>query len=289
MEISMKAYLDIIRPLNCIMAGIGALAGCVIAGVPGFSYLVLVKVLLAFTVVFLITGAGNSLNDCYDAEIDKINHPDRPIPSGRLKQKNAMNFAIGLFISGIIISCFLSTGAFLIAVIATLLLGSYEKKLKNKGFTGNIAISILVAFVFIFGGGSLSGNVTGVTTMKIFLNEMKIVLVLAGMAFLANLGREVIKDIEDVEGDTDRVTLPMRIGVKNAGLVVSGAIILSVIISPIPYLLRTFGSIYLGIIGLADAIFIYSIILLDKPGSVSKIIKIGMAVSLIGFIVGGIL
>ena len=67
MEISMKAYLDIIRPLNCIMAGIGALAGCVIAGVPGFSYLVLVKVLLAFTVVFLITGAGNSLNDCYDA------------------------------------------------------------------------------------------------------------------------------------------------------------------------------------------------------------------------------
>jgi len=53
--------------------------------------------------------------------------------------------------------------------------------------------------------------------------------------------------------------------------------------------LRTFGSIYLAIIGLADAIFIYSIILLDKPGSVSKIIKIGMAVALIGFIVGGIL
>ncbi|MBU4256523.1 MAG: geranylgeranylglycerol-phosphate geranylgeranyltransferase, partial [Candidatus Thermoplasmatota archaeon] len=89
--------------------------------------------------------------------------------------------------------------------------------------------------------------------------------------------------------DTDRVTLPMKIGVKNAGLVVSGAIILSVIISPIPYFLREFGSIYLGIIGLADAIFIYSIILLDKPGIASKIIKTGMAVSLIGFIVGGIL
>ncbi|PJB21960.1 MAG: hypothetical protein CO114_02565, partial [Euryarchaeota archaeon CG_4_9_14_3_um_filter_38_12] len=170
----MRPYLDIIRPLNCTMAGIGALVGCIIVGIPMINYLVLFKIGLAFTVVFLITGAGNSLNDCYDAEIDKINHPDRPIPSGRLKQKNAMNFAIGLFISGIIISCFLSTGAFLIAVIATLLLGSYEKKLKNKGFTGNIAISILVAFVFIFGGGSLSGNVTGVTTMKIFLNEMKI-------------------------------------------------------------------------------------------------------------------
>jgi len=285
----MNPYLEIIRPLNCIMAGIGALVGCIIVGIPMSNYLVLFKIGLAFAVVFLVTAAGNTLNDYCDAEADKINHPARPIPSGRLKQKKAMNFAIGLFISGMIISCFLNTGSFLIAVVAVMLLVAYEKKLKNKGFTGNVAVSVLVAFVFIFGGGSLSGNVTGVTTMKIFLNEMKIVLVLAGMAFLANLGREVIKDIEDVEGDTDRVTLPMRIGVKNAGLVVSGAIILSVIISPIPYLLRTFGSIYLGIIGLADAIFIYSIILLDKPGSVSKIIKIGMAVSLIGFIVGGIL
>jgi len=285
----MNPYLEIIRPLNCIMAGIGALAGCIIVGIPMSNYLVLFKIGLAFAVVFLVTAAGNTLNDYYDVDADRINHPTRPIPSGRLKQKKAMNFAVGLFISGMIISCFLNTGSFLIAVVAVLLLVAYEKKLKNKGFIGNVVVSILVAFVFIFGGGSLSRNVTGITTMKIFFDEMKIIFVLAGMAFLANLGREIIKDIEDIEGDTDRVTLPMKIGIKNAGLIVSGAIILSVIISPIPYLLREFGGVYLCIIGLADAIFIYSIILLDRPGSVSKIIKIGMTVALIGFVVGGIL
>ncbi|MDI6916990.1 MAG: UbiA family prenyltransferase [Thermoplasmatales archaeon] len=132
----MNPHLEIIRPLNCIMAGIGALAGCIIVGIPGINYLVLFKIGLAFAVVFLVTGAGNTLNDYYDADADKINHPSRPIPSGRLEQKNAMNFAITLFTAGIIISCFINTCSFLIAVIAALLLVAYEKKLKKKASLG---------------------------------------------------------------------------------------------------------------------------------------------------------
>lgn len=271
----MNSYPEIIRPLNCAVAGTGALAGCVIAGLP----FPVVKALLSFAVVFLITGAGNTLNDYYDAEIDRINHPDRPIPSGRVKQKNAMIFATSLFISGIIISLFLNPLSFFIAVFATLLLVSYEKKLKNTGFPGNIAVSLLVGLVFIF--GATSAGMTDETT--------KVILVLAGMALLATLGREIIKDIEDVEGDADRNTLPRLVGVKNAGLAASIILILSVLISPGPYVMGVFDRLYLGIIGCSDAMFIYSLILLDKPKTASKIIKIGMIIALIGFLAGGII
>lgn len=273
----MNSYPEIIRPLNCIAAGIGTLIGCVIAGINGYFWLF--KALLSFSVVFLITGAGNTLNDYYDAETDKINHPDRPIPSGRIKQKNAMIFAVSLFISGIIISLFLNPLAFFIAVFAILLLVSYEKSLKNTGLGGNITISILVGLVFIFGGVSI-----GITDKTI-----KVILVLTFMSFLANLGREIIKDIEDVEGDTDRDTLPRIVGVKNAGLVASGILILAVIISPLPYIAGIFGKAYLAMIGFADAMFIYSLILLDKPKTASKIIKTGMIIALIGFLAGGII
>ena len=78
---------EIIRVWNCIMAGLAAVIGMkivcgAITGMPVFD------TVLVFLSVFLITGAGNVINDFFDADIDTINRPKRRIPSGRINRKN---------------------------------------------------------------------------------------------------------------------------------------------------------------------------------------------------------
>lgn len=70
----MNAYLEIIRPGNALMAVITVLLMVIISG--NFTY----DVLAAVVVVFILTGAGNSVNDYFDHKIDAINKPRRPIP-----------------------------------------------------------------------------------------------------------------------------------------------------------------------------------------------------------------
>ncbi len=123
---------------------------------------------------------------------------------------------------------------------------------------------------------------------------MEKTLILAVLAFLATLGREIAKDIEDIKGDKGRFTLPMEFGTKNAGIMASSAIAFSVLISPIPPISGVFsgeGSMYyIPIIILADAIFIYCIFLLLKGrNNASTPIKGGMLVALLAFLAGGIL
>ena len=86
----MNAYLEIIRPGNAIMAVIAVLLIAIISGI--FT----IKILLACIVVFIITGAGNSINDYFDYKIDAINKPERPIPSGRISLNKAGFYSLVL-------------------------------------------------------------------------------------------------------------------------------------------------------------------------------------------------
>jgi geranylgeranylglycerol-phosphate geranylgeranyltransferase len=90
--------------------------------------------------------------------------------------------------------------------------------------------------------------------------------IIALLAFLAILGREIVKDIEDMEGDFDRQTLPKRIGARKAGGIASLSFLVAVALSPIPYFDGTFGIWYLAAVAFADAIFIYcSIVHFENP------------------------
>jgi geranylgeranylglycerol-phosphate geranylgeranyltransferase len=110
------------------------------------------------------------------------------------------------------------------------------------------------------------------------------------MAFLATLGREIVKDIQDMEADFDRLTLPKRIGKRNAGAVGSLAFLSAVASSPLPYLAGFLAWPYLVVVMVADAIFIYcAIVHFRSPKQGQYWAKIGMIVALIAFLVGGIL
>jgi geranylgeranylglycerol-phosphate geranylgeranyltransferase len=135
----------------------------------------------------LITAGGNAVNDLFDVDIDKINRPARPLPSGRLALKQAKIFYATVTTAGLVISAAINMWTLLIAVTAAGLAFVYSYKLKRTMFFGNIVVAAVTGFAFIFGGAAV-GNLRDVYPAAIF-------------AFLTNLIREIIKDAEDVKGD----------------------------------------------------------------------------------------
>ena len=101
---------------------------------------------------------------------------------------------------------------FVIALIGTVTLISYENRLKAVGLSGNIAVGFMSGAVFLYAGTVVEDP--GPT------------LWMFGLAFLATVSREIIKDIQDLEGDRDRFTLPARIGITNS-LIVAGTLLIS--------------------------------------------------------------
>ncbi|MEA2035492.1 MAG: geranylgeranylglycerol-phosphate geranylgeranyltransferase [Euryarchaeota archaeon] len=269
-------YFRIIRPVNSFVAGFAVLLGYVIA-----SGTITRESLVLIPVVLLITAAGNVINDYYDRGIDKINKPERPIPAGAVSPEGALAYSILLFLSSIGISYFANTLCFAIAVFNSLLLVLYAYRLKNMPLVGNIAVSYLAASIFLFGGALV--GVEGLFQT----------LVVAGITFLAMLARELLKDAEDVVGDTKggAKTLPILIGVRKTAVMAFVLAISATILSYMP-LVRWWGIPYIVAISIADLIILSGAargLGCTSPDCVilsgaTKIIKAGMFVALFVFI-----
>ncbi len=113
--------------------------------------------------------------------------------------------------------------------VAFLLMFHYEKvvpasfMLKHKGLVGNLAISLLVGIVIVFGAAAVNGI------------SSPLVWIVATVAMLVNAAREIVKDIEDEEGDLDRETLPKKIGADGSRAIAQLLIICSFIPIVAPY------------------------------------------------------
>jgi geranylgeranylglycerol-phosphate geranylgeranyltransferase len=259
------------------MAGFAVLIGAKLGGGIFFSE----PILLALLAAFLICGAGNTINDYFDYEIDKINKSDRPLPAGKISLKSAFQYSIILFGAGIILSFFINYPAFLLAILNSILLYFYAQNIKRGGgLSKNLIVSYLVASPFLFGGLAV-GN-PGVT------------LFLFVIAFFVNTSREVVKDIEDYDGDVNHLkSLPVRYGFKFSGAISSIFILVSIFLSPLPYTLGMVDFIYLPLIGLADLALIYCFAVVlhsprEKARVVQRLIKTAMILALIGFFLGSL-
>ena len=273
---TMNAWIRLVRPINGVM-GFTATYISALVGI-GFSIIThLFPVTVAAICVFLVMSGGNVINDLMDIDIDKTNHPDRPIVSGKISVHSATYFSVIVFLLPVLLSAvFLSYISSAIVVVAIAALISYEMRLKRLGISGNLAISVLVGLIFVFGGISVQ-----------VLTRM---IPLFFMAFLTNTARELIKDIEDMAGDVDRVTFPKKYGVSRTGVLASVFTIAGILISYVPFYLGYFGLVYLIIVFVADAIFIVSILHIRRdPGKSQNFSKLGMIMGLIAFTVGGVL
>lgn len=288
MSARIRAYLELMRYGNCLMAGFAAVIGTLIvfniliSGPSGSNYtgpFPFSDAGLVFLAVFLVSGAGNAINDYFDIKIDSINRPDRPIPSGRIKAKEALYFSYLLFTLGTLLAFSINSICGLIALFNSLLLILYAKTLKGTPLLGNLSIGYLTGSVFLFGA-----SVFGFGGIK----ALSVLFLLAALAITA---REIVKDIEDMEGD--RVegadTLPLRIGAKKAGYLAVLIGLLAVLLSPLPYFMSILGLRYLYLVFLADLGFLAAIAQLlvrDNPTKSSKMFKIAMFFALIAFIAG---
>ncbi|MCK0125704.1 geranylgeranylglycerol-phosphate geranylgeranyltransferase [Gelidibacter sp. F2691] len=174
--------------------------------------------LLVFSTLCL-AAAGNIINDIYDVETDLVNRPKKVIIGSKLSEKTANTLFIILNVIGVLIGFYLSnlvgrSGFFAIFVIISALLYIYASYLKPILVVGNITVSVLVAMsIVIVGVFELIPVITAENQATQF-TFFKIVLDYALFAFLMTLAREIIKDLEDVDGDykTGMNTLPIAIG-----------------------------------------------------------------------------
>lgn len=272
---SLKSWISTIRPVNGTMGVVGTLISAFIG--LGYSFAdQLITALIASLCVFLVTSGGNVLNDIYDRETDRINHPERAIASGKISVNQATAFTAIVFATAILLAVFLlNLAALFIVVIAEVLLVIYESRAKRLGISGNIIVGSLVGLIFIFGGISVG------SAYKMYI--------LFIMAALTNIGREVTKDVEDMEGDVDRVTFPKSHGKKASFLLVMTLDVVAVLISFVPYIIGIFTIYYLIPVIIADAIFIYSATLVQtEPTKGKRYSRYAMILGLLSFIVGEI-
>lgn len=277
----MAGYVRLARPLNCGMSAVGVGIAAVVAvgwtGVQGVPW----TILLAMGAATLFTAGGNALNDYFDRDTDRVNHPDRPIPRGDMSPGEAQRFAALLFALSLALASLVNLVAVGIVVLNFGVMVAYEKAFKARGASGNALIAYLVGSLFVFGGAAAYGG---------DLEALNRTLVLGLLAALTTAGREVTKDIEDLAGDVDRATLPRRIGVRGAGALAAGAFVAGVVLSIVPYYLGILGAVYLGIVLAADTIFIFcGAYSARSPERAQRAAKYGMAVALVAFLAGGLL
>jgi geranylgeranylglycerol-phosphate geranylgeranyltransferase len=269
----MKGYLALMRPVNAVMASLGTLIGGVIAK-EELNALLIPRLYIAMLVVFFVLMGGNIINDYFDVAVDRINHPNRPLPSGKISLPAARNLAIAVFVVGLLISLFtLNPTQVILAILAVVLLVTYEWKTKASGLGGNIVISFLVGLIFVY--GSLS------------VRFSYLVIILSLMAFLANLAREIVKDVEDVGGDINRKTLPKKIGKGLSLIAATVLIVVAVSLSPIPYIFFGWKGYYLITVAISDIIFIVSVFYFFSDQTRGQnMIKVAMIIGLVAFLVG---
>lgn len=282
----MNAYLEIIRPGNAVMAAIAVILMMFV----GHYYEL--PIIICALIVFICTGAGNTINDVFDVKIDEINKPNRPIPSGRISLENARNYAFALFGIGIALSfvdSYLVNSIWpsVIVVPAAVIMYLYARNLKAMPLIGNLTVATLTGFCFV-----IAGVVIACAT-----NSLKILFIsiyLGLFAMFMTLAREIVKDMEDIEGDKQEGarTFPILYGKKISSIISIILIVVTTLMCPILYIFKIFNLGYMMIMVIPIIIFLYSAysLKLNPPeetcAKVSKNLKIAMLISFIAFVVG---
>jgi len=276
---SFKALIDLTRPVNILITGLTVYVGGAIAG-KDIEYAWL-NLLVAAISAGLIAAGANALNDYYDVAIDLINRPDRPIPSGRIGRSVVPVWGGALIITGIVAGLILGWVTGVIAVTVALILWLYDSQLKQTFIWGNFAVALAGGAAFVYGGAAIGRIVPA--------------LIPAGFAFMIHFAREIVKDIEDMDGDRVALarTLPLVKGSRFARVTAAVLLILLALATILPYLYKIYSIRYLILVVFTvflPVIFL-SGLLASQSGNtkvrfISQSLKIIMITGLISLYVG---
>ena len=271
------SLLAMMRLPNCIMIGFAVIVGEFISSqvVPARA------AFYGFGAGFLLLAASMILNDYFDREIDAINEPSRPLPSGSVQSSEALSFALILAALGLLSAASTGTPTLILAIISLLIMISYNARVKQTGFLGNVFVSLNVAIPFIYGGFAV-GKPTW--TLAIF----------ALLAFLSSVGREIVKGITDVPGDKSRGVRSVAATKGNSTAAKYGSVFFlsAVALSAVPLLLGLVSYLYVPLVAICDVGFLlttYSILSNSSPRSAKrnkKYVLVWMTFGLLAFLMG---
>lgn len=232
------------KPELPIAAGICVVAGELLA----LGHMPEVDVaLLGFLTGFFISGFAMISNDYFDLEVDRINRPERPLPSGRVTTSELVVLTCAFTLCGFVTALLLSPLLLSVAVISWVIAILYNWKYKESGLPGNLMVSYSVAGTFIFGGFAAGEPFNGV------------VWVFGALAFTFDLGEEIANGVMDMEGDAKRSVKSLaRTRGRSFALRLSAALFaVVVILSLLPYAAGWLGELYLVLVVPTDILVSY--------------------------------
>lgn len=270
------SYIALSRPVNGLITALSIAIGALCAD-GAVEAIALLKAALS---ALLINGAGNAFNDIVDIDIDRINRPARPLPAGRISPRQAALFTALLALAGSFLALSLSLWHALFATAIIALLATYSIYLKNSTLWGNALIGLIGASAFFY-GALAAGSVGRAWIPALF-------------AFLFHLGREIIKDIEDIAGDRLRGdhTLPLRWGVQRAAYLASFIYVLLILFTIIPFWIEIYATAYLLCVCCIDLLILYVLCRLYREKNaldhdlLGRLLKAGMLLGLLAIAIG---
>jgi geranylgeranylglycerol-phosphate geranylgeranyltransferase len=197
-----------------------------------------------------------AINDYHDRQIDAVNEPARPIPSGALSPREALVFASGLTTVGFFSALITNWQSLVVAIAAWAVFALYTTKGKRMGFLGNLMVSICIVVPFLYGGFVVGEGLVPRTG------------VFAAIVFLSNTGREVTKGIVDVAGDKEnRIgTVAVLYGERQAAVLAAVLYLSAVSITPLPWFWGVVNFWFLPFVLLTDlGLILASVLLLVNP------------------------
>jgi geranylgeranylglycerol-phosphate geranylgeranyltransferase len=275
---ALNSFIQIIRPVNF---GITFLSVIVAAAICVDGEFQVYKIIFAAFSAALTLSAGNIINDIKDIEIDKVNHPERPLITGKITVSQAKAEYVSLSFIALLFSFFINLPAFVIVLSATVLLLLYSYYFKMIPILGNLIVSILTGLVFIYGG--------------VAVNNPLAAIIPAIFAFLINLIREIVKDMEDVEGDFKLgvITFPGKYGFKSSKLLILELTVILILFTLYPFIASVYKIEFLIIVmAVVNPFLVYTLKILFKDHSpsnlskISNILKLNMFAGLIAIYLG---
>jgi geranylgeranylglycerol-phosphate geranylgeranyltransferase len=225
---NVRAVKDLARPFTLVAPALGFVSGAATAigaypREPWHAGLLLAP-LIGSVMAAVLNAGNNALNQIYDLEIDRVNKPKRPLPSGRLSLRNAwvftwMTYAVALVLAWMVApdgrhECFWLVS---VAVICTYIYSVPPLRTKKRGIWANVTIAIPRGVLLKVAGWSSVKTIIGLEPWYI------------GAIFgLFLLGASTTKDFADMEGDARGGcrTLPIIYGVRRAAWLISPSFVL---------------------------------------------------------------
>ena len=272
-----KGLLKLLRFELPFSAGICVVMGQILALGKFAPILIIIS---GFVSVFLISASILVLNDYFDVETDRINAPERPIPSNMVSPHEALLFSILLLSTGIFPSYFIGITPLIISIILTIIGFLYNRFFKRSGLPGNLMVSFSVGMTFIYGGATVG------------LAFNKIVLFFFIIAALIDVGEEIAADSMDIKGDMiiNSNSLAIKYGASVALKISVSIFFLVILLSFIPFIINWFSIYYLIAIGIMDVSIFYSSLNLLKSKNSNgrkyiRLLYLGATAGLIVFII----